>query len=161
SNQAGFSALYIRGIGSYSGNPYSEPAVAFNFDGVYLSRANGVNGQFFDVARVEVLKGPQGTLYGRNATGGAINLITRQPELGSLGGSVSAQYGNYNEVLVNGALNAPLGDKTAVRLAFQTEDHDGYMSDGTDDAKNRSVRVSLRSDLTSDLSVKVVSDYSK
>jgi iron complex outermembrane receptor protein len=161
SNQSGFSAMYIRGIGSYSGNPYSEPAVAFHFDGVYISRANAVNGQFFDVERVEVLKGPQGTLYGRNATGGAVNLISRPAELGTFGGYFSGQYGNYNEILATGAVNAPLGDSTAVRLSFQTEDHDGYMHDGTDDAKNRSVRLSLRSEPTSDLSVKVVVDYSK
>jgi iron complex outermembrane recepter protein len=160
SNQSGYSAMYIRGIGSYSGNPYSEPAVAFNFDGVYVARANAVNGQFFDLERVEVLKGPQGTLYGRNATGGAVNLITHPAELGAFDGYVSAQYGNYNEILASGALNAPLGDKTAVRLAFQTEDHDGYMQDGTDDAKNRSARLSLRSEPTSDLSVNIVMDYS-
>jgi len=161
SNQSGFSAMYIRGVGSYSGNPYSEPAVAFNFDGVYISRANAVNGQFFDVERVEVLKGPQGTLYGRNATGGAVNLITKPAELNTFGGYVSAEYGNYNEILVNGALNAPLGDKTAVRLAFQTEDHDGYMSDGTDDARNRSVRLSLLTQPSADFSAKLVVDYSK
>src|SRR5216683_7385720 len=86
SNQASYTVFYIRGIGSDVYNPYSEPAVAFNFDGVYIARPTAVNGQFFDVERVEVLNGPQGTLYGRNATGGAINLIPKSPDLGRFGG---------------------------------------------------------------------------
>ena len=160
SNQAGYTAFYIRGIGSVAYNAYTEPADAFNLDGVYVSRPNGVNGQFFDVERVEVLKGPQGTLYGRNATGGAINLITRPAELGEFNGYASVQVGNYDERLLTGVLNAPFGDRTAARLAVQTEDHDGYFQDGTDDAKSRSARLSLLSQLTSNLSVKVMSDYS-
>src|SRR5262245_49439864 len=71
--QAGYPVFFIRGVGSRALNPYSEPAVAFNLNGVYVARPNAINGQFFDVDRGEVLKGPQGTLYGRNATGGAIN----------------------------------------------------------------------------------------
>jgi iron complex outermembrane recepter protein len=160
SNQAGFTAFYIRGIGSVAYNAYTEPADGFNLDGVYVSRPNGVNGQFFDVERVEVLKGPQGTLYGRNATGGAINLITRPAELGEFNGYAGVQFGNYGERLLTGVLNVPFGDRTAARLAAQTEDHDGYFQDGTDDAKSRSARFSLQSQLTSDLSVKVMSDYS-
>ena len=160
SNQAGYTAFYIRGIGSAAYNAYSEAADAFNFDGVYVSRPNGVNGQFFDVERVEVLEGPQGTLYGRNATGGAINLITRPAELGHFNGYASAQFGNYDERLLTGVLNLPFGDRTAARLAVQTEDHEGYFRDGTDDAKNRSARLSTLSQLTTDLSVKVVYDYS-
>jgi len=66
--------------------------------------------------------------------------------VGTFGGYFGGQYGNYNEILATGALNAPLGDSTAVRLSFQTENHDGYMHDGTDDAKNRAVRLSLRSE---------------
>jgi iron complex outermembrane recepter protein len=160
SNQAGYTAFYIRGIGSAAYNAYSEAADAFNFNGVYVSRPNGVNGQFFDVERVEVLEGPQGTLYGRNATGGAINLITRPAQLGEFNGYAGVQIGNYDERLLTGVLNVPFGDRTAARLAVQTEDHDGYFQDGTDDAKSRSARLSILSQLTTDLSVKVVTDYS-
>jgi iron complex outermembrane receptor protein len=160
SNQAGYTAFYIRGIGSVAYNAYTEPADAFNLDGVYVSRPNGVNGQFFDIQRVEVLKGPQGTLYGRNATGGAINLITRPAELGEFNGYAGVQIGNYDERLLTGVLNVPFGDRTAARLAVQTEDHHGYFQDGTDDAKSRSARLSILSQLTTDLSVKVMSDYS-
>jgi iron complex outermembrane receptor protein len=161
SNQGGESQMYIRGVGSLSSGGFTSGAVAFNYNGEYIAATNGFNGLFFDVERIEVLKGPQGTLYGRNATGGAVNLITRGAELGTDGGYFGAQYGNYNEILTNGAINTALGDKTAVRFAFQTENHDGYMSDGTDDAKNLSVRLSLNSQLNSDLSVKLVTDYTK
>ncbi|MBB6123094.1 TonB-dependent receptor [Sphingobium subterraneum] len=159
SNQAGATTFYIRGIGAAAYNPYTEPAVAFNMNGVYISRPTAVNGQFFDVQRVEVLKGPQGTLYGRNATGGAVNLIFRKPDYGQFNGTFGATYGNYDEVLLNGALNVPVGENGALRVAFQTEDHDGYFKDGTDDAKDRAFRVSLGAQLTPDLTVNVVGDY--
>ncbi|WP_051768047.1 TonB-dependent receptor [Sphingobium sp. DC-2] len=161
SNQGGYTVFFIRGIGSSAVNAYAEPAVAFNLNGVYITRPNAVNGQFFDVERVEVLKGPQGTLYGRNATGGAINLITRSADPGEFNGYLSAQYGNFDELLFEGALNVPMGNDGALRLAFQTEDHDGYYRDGTDDAKTRAFRATLRANLTPDLSVKIVGDYSK
>ncbi len=161
SNQSGFTAFFIRGIGSFAYNTYAEPAVAFNLNGVYISRPNAVNGQFYDLERVEVLKGPQGTLYGRNATGGAINVIAHKPDLGEFGGYVSAQYGNYNEFLTAGAVNAPLGENGGLRIAFQTEDHDGYMRDGTDDADSKSFRISMRSQLTPDIGINIVADYTK
>lgn len=161
SNQAGFTAFFIRGIGSFAFNAYAEPAIAFNMNGVYISRPNAVNGQFFDVERVEVLKGPQGTLYGRNATGGAINLIAHKPDLGRFGGFASFQYGNYNEVLATGAVNVPMGENGALRVAFQSEDHDGYFRDGTDDADSKSLRISMRSQLTPDLEINMIGDYVK
>ncbi|WP_052730256.1 TonB-dependent receptor [Sphingomonas sp. SRS2] len=161
SDQGGYSVFYIRGVGSLALNPFTEPAVAFNLNGVYIARPNGVNGQFFDVERVEVLKGPQGTLYGRNATGGAVNLLSRKPDLGEFNGYLGTQYGNYDTLVLNGALNLPMGPDGGLRLAFQTEDRDGYYRDGTDDAKTRSFRLSMRSQLTPDLSVNIVGDYSK
>ena len=70
--------------------PSSDPAVAFNYDGVYVGRPSSTTGVFYDLDRVEVLKGPQGTLYGRNATGGAINVMPAQPKIGELGGYASS-----------------------------------------------------------------------
>ena len=81
--------------------------------------------EFFDMQRIEVLRGPQGTLYGRNTTGGAINLITRKPTP-EFGGEASLQVGNFANVRVGGALNLPLGDKVGVRLAGYSLNRDGY-----------------------------------
>jgi outer membrane cobalamin receptor len=94
-------------VGNNTVNAYSDPAIAFNYDGVYIGRPSSTSGMFYDLARVEVLKGPQGTLYGRNATGGAINVIPNRPKLNSTGGEVSAGYGNYNWLTLQGAVNLP------------------------------------------------------
>lgn len=142
STGGGLVQTYLRGVGSFATDATAESAIAYNIDGVYISRPNGIGPIFFDLERVEVLKGPQGTLYGRNATGGAINLITRKPEAGtSL--DVSAEYGNFDNVRLSAALGG--GSETlAVRAAVQYHRHDGYLSDGYDDADSFAGRLSAR-----------------
>uniref|UniRef100_UPI001575DABA TonB-dependent receptor n=1 Tax=Sphingomonas bacterium TaxID=1895847 RepID=UPI001575DABA len=103
---------------------------------------------------------PQGTLYGRNATGGAINLIPTQPKLGELSGYATASYGNYDAIVAEGAINAPLGDKGALRISASTSRHDGYLRDGTSDDKTTSVRVQMKAALTPALTVRLSGDYS-
>lgn len=88
--------FFVRGVGNATVNAYSDPAIAFNYDGVYIGRPSSTSGMFYDLQRVEVLKGPQGTLYGRNATGGAINVIPARPKLGETSGQVMLGYGNYD-----------------------------------------------------------------
>lgn len=132
--------LFIRGVGDITTNPLTSPAVTFNVDGVYVGRPSAIGPNFFDVARIEVLKGPQGTLYGRNASGGAVNLITQAPEIGVASGFVEGEVGNYDLKRLTGAVNAPLGDTLAVRAAFQVIDRDGYQSDGSSDQKSQAVR---------------------
>lgn len=132
---------YIRGIGNYATDSYAEGAVAYNLDGVYISRPWATRGVFYDLDRVEVLKGPQGTLYGRNASGGAVNIITARPKLDSFGGFVEAEAGNYNLFRGSAAINVPIGDTFAIRASGAVTSRDGYLTDGYDDDKEQSGRL--------------------
>lgn len=151
--------VFIRGVGNFTLTPNSDPATAFNYDGVYVGRPTGTNGIFFDLERVEVLKGPQGTLYGRNATGGAINIIPAQPRLGEQSGYASVSYGDYDTLTAEGAVNLPLGSDAAVRVSASRASHDGYLNDGTSDQDDYSFRAQLKAELTPDLTVRVAADY--
>ena len=108
---------FVRGVGDIAANPYTQASVSLNMDGVYIARSSAFGSVFFDTARVEVLRGPQGTLYGRNSSGGALNNISNAPRLGELGGYVSGEVGNYDLQRFQGALNVPLGDTIALRGA--------------------------------------------
>jgi iron complex outermembrane receptor protein len=118
--------VYIRGVGDNTSNARSQPGVPFNLDGVYLPRGTQAAGNFFDLDRVEILKGPQGTLYGRNASGGAINLITNRPNFNGYSANVDVDFGNYAARTYEGAVNLPLTSTFAVRGAFQVADADNY-----------------------------------
>ena len=118
--------VYIRGIGSSNNTELGDPAAATHFDGVYLPRPSGLGSAFFDIQRVEVNTGPQGTLRGRNATAGSVNVISFQPGLGIFDASVEAEYGNFNQISVSGHVNVPLGDKAAFRFAGYSLRHDSY-----------------------------------
>ncbi len=150
--------LGIRGLASGGGNAFTDVAVAFNVGGVSLARPYGVAAPFYDVARIEVLKGPQGTLYGRNATVGAINVVPNRPS-DFFEGAASITAGNYGQINTTGMINGPLADKIAGRIAFQTVKHDGYLNNGLNDAKNQAVRAGLTFDPSSDLSFYVGIDY--
>ena len=153
-------SFFLRGVGNTTSNSYSDPAISFNYDGVYVGRPNATQGFFFDLERVEVLKGPQGTLYGRNATGGAINVIPARPKLGDTSGALQASYGNYDAIQGQAALNLPIGDKAAIRVAGAYSGHDGYLSDGTADQKSASLRTQLLVQLSPDLTTRFGADYS-
>lgn len=106
-----------------------------------------------------VLKGPQGTLYGRNAAGGAINLISNRPSFDQLGGELSIEGGNFDLVKTQGAINVPVGDRFAVRGAFQVVDRDGYTSSGQDDDVHESVRLQAMWEPSAALSIRLSGDY--
>ncbi len=150
---------FIRGVGNFSVSITSDPAVAFNYDGVYLGRFTATSTTFFDLDRVEVLKGPQGTLYGRNATAGAINILPTQPKIGQLGGYGTISYGKYDALSVEGAINIPLGDNGAMRVSGIVNRRDGYMSDGTSDDKSEGLRVQFKANLTPSLTARASIDY--
>jgi iron complex outermembrane receptor protein len=152
-------SIYIRGVGAAGTGPNNENAIAFAVDGVFAGRPSGTVGNFFDLERVEVLKGPQGTLYGRNSTGGAINLVTRKPKLGEFGGNLLFEYGNYNAIKAQAAVNLPVGENAALRVAGQIVHRDGYLSDGYDDEIGQAIRAQLLFRPDDRLSVRLSGSY--
>lgn len=153
-------SFFVRGVGNYTNNALSDPAVAFNYDGVYVGRPSSAGTAFFDLERIEVLKGPQGTLYGRNATGGAVNVIPAKPRLGETGGSASLGYGNYDAWDGEAALNLALGDNSAFRVAGKILRRDGFNKDGSADSRGEALRVQYLYSPSSDFDVRLAFDYS-
>ncbi|ADG10205.1 TonB-dependent receptor [Caulobacter segnis] len=142
----------IRGVGTGLDSAAGDPGVNTNIDGVYLRQASTIVSGLYDVARVEVLKGPQGTLYGRNATGGVVNILTNDPGY-EFGYSGSLTVGNYNLIRSEGAFNIPVSSQLALRAAFGSESHDGYLDTGQDDAKRFAGRLKLLWEPTSTFDV--------
>lgn len=151
--------FYLRGVGSLVGNAFTENPVAFNYGGVYVARPAALLGTFYDLQRVEVLKGPQGTLYGRNATGGAINVIPNRPVLGRRSLDLSVETGNYKSIRTQAAVNLPLGPTLALRLAGQVASRGPYLSDGYDDEVGQAARGSLLFTPSSAVSLLLSADY--
>jgi len=166
SNKQGNVEVWIRGIGSSNNTELGDPAAATHLDGVYIPRPTGIGSAFFDIARVEVNMGPQGTLRGRNATAGSVNIVPWRPAIGMLNGGVEVEVGNYNHSLVTGAVNLPVGDTTAVRLAGYTMKHDPYYNDVgplnldlAEEADNEGLRVQGLWEPNQKLSVLLAGDY--
>jgi iron complex outermembrane receptor protein len=178
-NNHGEANITLRGIGITTGQPGANSSVAYYIDGVYVSRPSSQLDSFFDVDRLEVVRGPQGTLYGRNATGGAINVITRDPT-NSFQSDLNLSYGNYNARYAEGGIGGPLTDGLSVRVSFQIRDRDGYgwqgMPDGQstipngpknsvgfrtdlDDEHDRAIRLKLKYALTDNFSALFSADY--
>ena len=130
----GYGRIAIRGLGLDTTATGQEGRVAYHLDGVYLSRPTATLGTFFDVARVEVVRGPQGTLYGRNATAGAINVITNDPG-SELNGYLRSTIGNYSAFTEEAAIGGPVSDTIGARLAIQKVDRSGYGFDPTTDTE--------------------------
>jgi len=156
----------IRGITSTNNTEVGNPAVGFHLDGVYLARPDAAGLALFDIERVEVLRGPQGTLYGRNATAGAINVITNKPK-NKLEGSVMVGVGNYNSKRTEAMINAPFSDVFAIRAALAIEKHDGYMNSknplvgadkNTDDANTFAARIHALYKPNKDFSILLTAD---
>jgi len=124
----GVTTMTLRGIGNDSAKTqYADPEVASFVDNVYSPRAEGATALMFDIEAIEVLRGPQGTLWGRNSTVGAVNIQTVKPELNSRSGSAEAGFGDYNRYGARAAFNMPLSDTAALRIGIVHEQHDGYV----------------------------------
>lgn len=130
--------VVIRGVGLEGTTIGSDPGVAIHRDGAYVARSSVAIFDFFDVNRIEVLRGPQGTLYGRNATGGVINIVSNEPDK-EFGGYGRLEFGNYAKLRFEGALNGPLGDAAQGRLSVLYAQRDGYTRNLFPTAKSRDV----------------------
>ncbi|GAB3098131.1 TonB-dependent receptor [Aestuariicella hydrocarbonica] len=152
--------FFVRGVGNFAVNAFTDSALAFNIDNVFLGRPTSTSASFLDVDRIEVLKGPQGTLYGRNATAGAINVIPVKPVLGETSGDLSLRVGNYDTIEASAAINLPLGDKWATRLAMTKVEDNGYNDDGTAATDDMAFRGQVFGELSDRVDLRLAFDYS-
>ena len=157
--------FYIRGFGNGANNAGIEPSVGLFVDGVYRSRSAAMISDLPDVQRIEVLRGPQSTLFGKNASAGVISLVTKEPKF-KFGGNVEASYGNYNAVVVKGYVTGPISEHIAASIAGGYNRRDGYVQDlGTNTDSNERNRWFVRGQLllepSSALKVRLIGDYSK
>jgi iron complex outermembrane recepter protein len=123
-NNPGF---VMRGVTSDSGEAFNEPRVSVFQDGVSISKSRGSFVELFDIQRIEIVRGPQSTLYGRGALIGAVNIIQNRANPAGVAGFLEAGYGNYNAFTLEGMLNLPLGDDAAIRVSGRYRSRDGYI----------------------------------
>jgi iron complex outermembrane receptor protein len=145
---------YLRGLGNTESIATFDPPVGTYVDDIYLSRQNANNLSLLDVERIEVLRGPQGTLFGRNTTGGAINVIMRDPGA-EVGGFVEAGYGRYDRKLLRGSIDLPIGDVLGIKVSAFSQNDDGYTKNVTtgqriNDDDGWGARLGLRLNLGGD-----------
>jgi len=163
-NDFNFAKLFIRGVGLSSSLPGVDPSVALHVDGVVVSLAQAQLGSLFDLERVEVLRGPQGTLYGRNATGGAVNLITARPT-STLEGYARLTIGGPDlQFAGEAAVSGPLSENINARVAMQVLKRDGYginelTGNDIDDANQFSTRASIEFLPTDNFSILLTGEY--
>jgi len=160
------SNVAIRGVGTKVVATSSDAAVGIHINGAPVGTAPIFESEFYDVGRVEVLRGPQGTLYGRNSSAGVLNIITAKPELEEFTGRLEGTYGNYNTYKSTGFINIPVGDSFAMRLAGFYTRRDGFTEDvatGEDvDGRNMySVRGSFYAQLSDDADATLMIQYFK
>ena len=168
---SGSVVLRIRGVGTTSNNIGFESAVGIFVDGAYQSRPGVALSEFVDVERVEVLRGPQGTLFGRNTSAGALNITNNRPDVTEFSGFANATYGNFDLINIQGAINAPLVEDTlAVRLTGAYRQRDGVLdlvdANGTQIGESGTIdqfliRGQVGWDTEGGVSGRVIFDYSE
>jgi iron complex outermembrane receptor protein len=151
---------YIRGLGNYSSQPGVDQSVAYNSDGIYISKPYGIPNVLFDLERVEMLRGPQGTLQGRNAAAGSIDLITAKPTE-TFSGRASVGFGNYHAVNTEAMVNIPLSDGYAIRFAGATSEHEGFFKNGYGDQNVSGARARLLMRPNDKLEAVLTGEYSQ
>ncbi len=163
------SQIAIRGSVTINPAITWEPAVGLYLDGVYIAKAQGSIFDIADLERVEILRGPQGTLYGRNALAGAVNLVTKKPS-GEAGGMAELTYGSFDEVRLRGVIDLPQMGAFSAKVSGQYRTRDGLIAltapDGsgrnrTDSIESGSFMVQLRAEITDNITADYTYDYSK
>ena len=161
---AGNTSFFIRGFGNGSNNIGIEPSVGVFIDGVYRSRTASAIADFPTLERIEVLRGPQSTLFGKNASAGVISVITAKPDLNGYSGSAAVTVGDYNMFIVKGDITGPLSDSFAFSLAGSSHTRDGYftnLEDGSDinNIERYGVRGQLLFQPGDNLEMRLIADY--
>lgn len=162
---ASASTFIIRGFGNGDNNFGIEPSVGVFIDGVFRSRSAGALSDLPNVQRIEVLNGPQSTLFGKNASAGVISVVTREPQF-TFGGSVEATYGNYNAMTLKGDITGPISDNIAFAVDGSINKRDGYgtivnLNEEINDRDRWAVRGQLLVEPSSDFRVRIIGDYSE
>ena len=165
-SETGGSSIRIRGVGTTGNNPGLEGAVGVFIDGVYRQRSGLAMNNLFDIGRIEVLRGPQGTLFGKNTSAGAITVTPNLPKLGEVDAYGKVGYGNFSNTEVEGMVNLPLGESAALRVSGAYQTRDGYVEDvatGQDHfSRDRQlVRAQLMWEPTDNITWRGVIDYSE
>ena len=164
--ESGGTTLRVRGVGTTGNNTGLESAVGIFLDGVYLSRPGIALGDLLDVSQVELLRGPQGTLFGRNTSAGALNVKTLKPNLNKFEGFANATYGNYDLFNVQGGVSAPIIEGVlGLRLSGAYRNQDGFQRSVTGAESNDRNRYLVRGQLyfepNADLSIRIIADYQR
>lgn len=158
-------AYFLRGLGSTESHPAFDPPVGTYVDDVYLPRQNSNNYSMLDIERVEVLRGPQGTTFGRNTTGGAINVITRNPDPSAVSGLFEVFGGEFDRIGVRGVINAPMSPKSALRVAGFWLRDSGYLAsnvfpgDVLNGKEQYALRVKARFETESNVTIDLTAEY--
>ena len=148
-NEGFKTVITIRGIGNEANqNAIANPSVSYHLDGVYVASPFALQTDFLDLERIEVLRGPQGTLFGQNSTGGGINVITKAPTFDEFYGTADLTAGEYSLIKARAAMNIPFSDSLAARVSVMSHKHDGYTDNvgngqDLDDADSISARAKL------------------
>ena len=157
--------ISIRGVGDETNqNAIAAPSVALHMDGIFVASKFSLRTDFIDLERIEVLRGPQGTLFGQNSTGGTINVISQKPSFDAAMGKTDLAVGNYGLFKYRGAFNMPLSEKVATRLSFVSTDRDGFSKNilngqDLDDADHTSLRTDWFFDISDTTSLRVFGQF--
>ena len=164
-NEGYKTVISIRGVGNETNqNAIAAPSVAYHMDGIFIASPFALQSDFLDVERIEVLRGPQGTLFGQNSTGGAINVISKKPSTEERSAKTQLTMGNYNLMKLSASSNTPISDTIATRLAVSIVNRDGFSKNVTngqylDDADNVSIRSDWIFDINESTSLRIFGQY--